>query len=111
MRTPPRPISSDALPLSSTRMNSSRPTSLSAPRMKSVFFTFFGGGASRGPRTRTRQGNDALIHVEIDLHDVVADCVSQLRPLALSRQVTLTASVTPIATAGNAERLMKMKFV
>lgn len=36
-----------------------------------IMDAFFGGGASRGPRTRTRQGNDALIHVEIDLHDVV----------------------------------------
>jgi molecular chaperone DnaJ len=32
---------------------------------------FGGGGSSRGPRTRTRQGNDALIHVDVDLNEVV----------------------------------------
>jgi molecular chaperone DnaJ len=36
-----------------------------------IMDAFFGGGGSRGPRTRSRQGNDALIHVEIDLNDVI----------------------------------------
>ena len=36
-----------------------------------IMDAFFGGGAQRGPRTRTRKGNDALIHVEIDLIEAV----------------------------------------
>jgi molecular chaperone DnaJ len=36
-----------------------------------IMDAFFGGGATRGPRSRMRQGNDALIHVEIDLVEAV----------------------------------------
>jgi molecular chaperone DnaJ len=30
---------------------------------------FFGGGGNRGPRPRMRQGQDALIRIEVDLHE------------------------------------------
>jgi molecular chaperone DnaJ len=36
-----------------------------------IMDAFFGGSGSRGPRSRVRQGNDALIHVEIDLVEAV----------------------------------------
>jgi len=37
-----------------------------------IMDAFFGGGAThRGPRSRVRQGNDALIHVSVGLTDVV----------------------------------------
>jgi molecular chaperone DnaJ len=36
-----------------------------------IMDAFFGGTGSRGPRSRVRQGNDALIHVEIDLVEAV----------------------------------------
>ncbi len=32
-----------------------------------IMDAFFGGGGSRGPRPRTRQGQDALIRIEVDL--------------------------------------------
>ena len=43
-----------------------------------IMDAFFGGGASRGPRTRTRKGNDALIHVEIDLVEAVFGATREL---------------------------------
>jgi molecular chaperone DnaJ len=43
-----------------------------------IMDAFFGGGGGRGPRTRSRQGNDALIHVEIDLNDVVFGATREL---------------------------------
>ncbi|PDQ35531.1 MAG: molecular chaperone DnaJ [Candidatus Lumbricidophila eiseniae] len=36
-----------------------------------IFESFFGGGASRGPRSRREEGQDALIRVEIDLDEVI----------------------------------------
>lgn len=36
-----------------------------------IFETFFGGGQTRGPRSRTERGQDALIRVEVDLTDVI----------------------------------------
>ncbi|MCI2958780.1 molecular chaperone DnaJ [Agromyces atrinae] len=37
-----------------------------------IFETFFGGGGqSRGPRSRSERGQDALIRVEVDLQEVV----------------------------------------
>jgi molecular chaperone DnaJ len=43
-----------------------------------IMDAFFGGGGSRGPRTRSRQGNDALIHVEIDLVEAVFGATREL---------------------------------
>ncbi|MDQ1496183.1 MAG: molecular chaperone DnaJ [Actinomycetota bacterium] len=43
-----------------------------------IMDAFFGGGATRGPRSRTRQGNDALIHVEIDLVEAVFGATREL---------------------------------
>ena len=34
-----------------------------------IMDAFFGGGGSRGPRPRTRQGQDALIRIEVDLFE------------------------------------------
>lgn len=39
-----------------------------------IFDTFFGGGASRGPRSRAERGQDALIRVDLELADVVFGC-------------------------------------
>jgi molecular chaperone DnaJ len=39
---------------------------------------FGGGGGQRGPRTRSRKGNDALIHVEIDLIEAVFGATREL---------------------------------
>jgi molecular chaperone DnaJ len=36
-----------------------------------IFDTFFGGGGSRGPRSRAERGQDALLRVELTLRDVV----------------------------------------
>lgn len=36
-----------------------------------IMDAFFGGGAQRGPRTRARRGQDALIRIQIDLADAV----------------------------------------
>lgn len=56
-----------------------------------IMDAFFGGGtAHRGPRSRVRQGNDALIHVDIELADAV---------FGATRDVTIdTAVVCPTCT-------------
>lgn len=36
-----------------------------------IFDTFFGGGASQGPRSRAERGEDALLHVDVSLADVM----------------------------------------
>ncbi|MEY4743089.1 MAG: molecular chaperone DnaJ [Actinomycetota bacterium] len=36
-----------------------------------IFDTFFGGGQSRGPRSRAERGQDALLRVELSLKEVV----------------------------------------
>ena len=36
-----------------------------------IMDAFFGGGSQRGPRTRARRGQDALIRIQIDLEDTV----------------------------------------
>jgi len=61
-----------------------------------IMDAFFGGGAThRGPRSRVRQGNDALIHVEIELGEAV---------FGATRGITIdTAVVCPTCTgAGTA---------
>jgi molecular chaperone DnaJ len=60
-----------------------------------IMDAFFGGATHRGPRSRIRQGSDALIHVEIELTDAV---------FGATRELTLdTAVVCPTCTgAGTA---------
>jgi molecular chaperone DnaJ len=62
-----------------------------------IMDAFFGGGGAshRGPRSRVRQGNDALIHVDIELTDAV---------FGVTREITIdTAVVCPTCTgAGTA---------
>jgi molecular chaperone DnaJ len=36
-----------------------------------IFDTFFGGGGSRGPRSRAERGQDALIRIDLTLQEVV----------------------------------------
>ena len=36
-----------------------------------IFDTFFGGGASRGPRSRAERGQDALIRIDLTLDEVI----------------------------------------
>ena len=36
-----------------------------------IFETFFGGGQSRGPRSRRERGQDALVRVEVDLDEII----------------------------------------
>ncbi|MFY9331002.1 MAG: molecular chaperone DnaJ [Candidatus Nanopelagicales bacterium] len=36
-----------------------------------IMDAFFGGGAQRGPRSRSRRGQDALIRIELDLRDTM----------------------------------------
>lgn len=36
-----------------------------------IFETFFGGGTSRGPRSRRERGQDALVRVEVDLDEII----------------------------------------
>lgn len=36
-----------------------------------IFDTFFGGGGSRGPRSRAERGQDALIRIELSLHEAI----------------------------------------
>ncbi|HLP23168.1 MAG TPA: molecular chaperone DnaJ [Microbacteriaceae bacterium] len=36
-----------------------------------IFDTFFGGGAAQGPRSRAERGDDALLHVDVSLADVM----------------------------------------
>ena len=44
-----------------------------------IMDAFFGGGASqRGPRTRMRAGQDALIRVEVDLAEACFGCTREL---------------------------------
>lgn len=56
-----------------------------------IMDAFFGGGA-RGPRSRVRQGSDALLRVECDLSEMV---------FGTDRELTLeTAVVCPVCTGG-----------
>ena len=43
-----------------------------------VMDAFFGGGQQRGPRPRTRAGQDALIRVEVDLAEATFGCDREL---------------------------------
>ncbi len=43
-----------------------------------IMDAFFGGGSPRGPRTRARRGQDALIRIQIDLADAVFGSTREL---------------------------------
>ena len=60
-----------------------------------AFFSGGAGGGQRGPRSRTRRGQDALLRVEIDLDDAVH---------GVSREITVDTAVrcTTCAGAGTA---------
>ena len=36
-----------------------------------IFESFFGGGPTRGPRSRRERGQDALVRVEVDLNEII----------------------------------------
>lgn len=36
-----------------------------------IFESFFGGGQTRGPRSRRERGQDALVRVEVDLNEII----------------------------------------
>jgi len=44
-----------------------------------IMDAFFGGSGARGPRLRTRRGQDALIRVEVDLGEAVAGAVREIQ--------------------------------
>ena len=52
-----------------------------------IMDAFFGGGTPRGPRPRMRQGQDALIRVEIDLAEA---CFGVTKKLAVETAVICT---------------------
>ncbi|MGH8891176.1 MAG: molecular chaperone DnaJ [Acidothermaceae bacterium] len=57
-----------------------------------IMDAFFGGGAThRGPRSRVRQGNDALIHVEIELSEAV---------FGATREITIDTAVVCATCTG-----------
>jgi molecular chaperone DnaJ len=43
-----------------------------------IMDAFFGGAAARGPRSRTREGEDALIRVELDLDETVFGTTTEI---------------------------------
>ena len=49
-----------------------------------IMDAFFGGGGNRGPRSRMRQGQDALIRIEVDLHEAC---------FGVDREITLESAV------------------
>ncbi|CAB5240915.1 unannotated protein [freshwater metagenome] len=52
-----------------------------------IMDAFFGGGGSRGPRPRVRAGQDALIRVQVDLHE---SCFGTEREITLESAVACT---------------------
>ncbi len=44
-----------------------------------IMDAFFGGGASRGPRSRARRGRNATIRVEVDLAEAAFGCTRELQ--------------------------------
>jgi len=52
-----------------------------------IMDAFFGGGQNRGPRPRMRQGQDALIRVEVDLNEA---CFGTERDISVENAVTCT---------------------
>ena len=52
-----------------------------------IMDAFFGGGGNRGPRPRMRQGQDALIRVEVDLNEA---CFGTERDISVESAVACT---------------------
>ena len=52
-----------------------------------IMDAFFGGGGNRGPRPRMRQGQDALIRVEVDLNEA---CFGTERDISVENAITCT---------------------
>jgi len=52
-----------------------------------IMDAFFGGGGNRGPRPRMRQGQDALIRIEVDLNEA---CFGTERDITLESAVVCT---------------------
>ena len=82
-------------PLSSGPGSAGNPFSQGFGGLGDIMDAFFGGGTGRGPRSRVRQGADALIRIECDLSETV---------FGTSRELSLdTAVVCPVCTgAGTA---------
>lgn len=62
---------------------------------------FGGGGAARGPRTRARQGQDALIRVEIDLSEA---CFGTAKSLGVETAIICTKCGGDGCEAGSSPR-------
>jgi molecular chaperone DnaJ len=59
-----------------------------------IMDAFFGGGAQRGPRTRARRGQDALIRIQIELSDAVFGSTRDLTVDTAVRCATCDAAGT-----------------
>jgi molecular chaperone DnaJ len=53
-----------------------------------IFETFFGGGAARGPRSRVRQGADALLRIDLTLNEMAFGVT---KDIAVETAVTCSA--------------------
>ncbi|MDQ6650731.1 MAG: molecular chaperone DnaJ [Actinomycetota bacterium] len=63
-----------------------------------IMDAFFGGGTTRGPRTRVRQGADALIRVELDLAETAFGTTTELDLETAAVCQTCTGSGTAAGT-------------
>jgi molecular chaperone DnaJ len=57
-----------------------------------IMDAFFGGGAQRGPRSRSHRGQDALIRIQIELHDAM---------FGVTREITVDTAATCDACEGH----------
>ena len=70
-----------------------------------IMDAFFGGGAQRGPRTRARRGQDALIRIQIDLADAV---FGSARDLTVDTAVACSSCDASGMAAGSAPETCAM---
>ncbi len=81
-------------PLSSGPGSAGNPFAQGFGGLGDIMDAFFGGGTGRGPRSRVRQGADALIRIECDLSETV---------FGTSRELSIdTAVVCPTCTGAGA---------
>jgi molecular chaperone DnaJ len=78
-------------PLSSGPGSAGNPFAQGFGGLGDIMDAFFGGGAARGPRSRARQGADALIRVECELADTV---------FGTERELTLETAVVCTTCGG-----------